>query len=76
MSFTFSMLVRSAWTGPLAPACKLALAGSPPQPCYAPLQVLFESGIIVQCYSWGWPLRGLTFPLKNVKDLQRNLKDV
>ena len=26
------MLVRSAWTGPPAPARKLALAGTPPQP--------------------------------------------
>ena len=36
------MLVRSAWTGPLAPARKLALAGTPAQPrkpcCFAPLQ--------------------------------------
>ena len=30
-SFTFFMLVWSAWTGPPAPACKLALAGTPPQ---------------------------------------------
>ena len=33
-----NMLVRSAWTGPPAPACKLALAGIPAEPCFAPLQ--------------------------------------
>ena len=44
MTFTFnmfypkSMLVRSAWTGPLAPARKLALAGTPAQPRFTPLQ--------------------------------------
>ena len=32
------MLVRSAWTGPPATARKLALAGTPAQPCFAPLQ--------------------------------------
>ena len=32
------MLVRSAWTGPPAPACNLALAGTPAQPRFAPLQ--------------------------------------
>ena len=32
------MLVWSAWTGPLAPACKLALAGTPAQPCFVALQ--------------------------------------
>ena len=32
------MLVRSAWTGPLALARKIALAGSPAQPRFAPLQ--------------------------------------
>ena len=32
-SFTFSMLVRSAWTGSPSLAHKLALAGTPPQPC-------------------------------------------
>ena len=29
MYFTFSMLVRSAWTGPPAPARMLTLAGTP-----------------------------------------------
>ena len=62
------MLVRLAWTGPLAPARKLALAGTPP------LQVLFELGLIVRSYSSSRPLRGLSFPLKNVKDLQRNVE--
>ena len=33
-----NMLVRSAWTGPPAPSCKLALAGTPAQPCFPPLQ--------------------------------------
>ena len=33
-----NMLVRLAWIGPLAPARKLALAGTPAQPCFAPLQ--------------------------------------
>ena len=65
------MLVRLAWTGSPAPARKLTLAGTPPQPSYAPLQVLFESGLIIRSYS-----DGLTFPIKNVKDLQRNVKDV
>ena len=32
------MLVRLAWTGPPAPARKLALAGTPAQPRFAPLQ--------------------------------------
>ena len=32
------MLVRSAWAGPPAPARKLALAGTPAQPRFAPLQ--------------------------------------
>ena len=32
------MLVQLAWTGPPAPARKLALAGTPAQPCFAPLQ--------------------------------------
>ena len=32
------MLVWLAWTGPPAPACKLALAGTPAQPRFAPLQ--------------------------------------
>ena len=32
------MLVRSAWTGPPAPARKLALAGTPAQPRFTPLQ--------------------------------------
>ena len=32
------MLVRSAWTGPPAPARKLALAGTPAQPHFTPLQ--------------------------------------
>ena len=32
------LLVRSAWTGPPAPDRKLALAGTPAQPPYAPLQ--------------------------------------
>ena len=41
------MLVRSALKGPPAPACKLALAGTPSQPGYAPLQFLFESGQII-----------------------------
>ena len=50
-SFTFSILVRSAWTGPPAPAHKLALAGTPAQPRYAPLKVLFKSGLIVWSYS-------------------------
>ena len=70
------MLVRSAWTGPQALACKLALAGTPAQPRYAPLQVVFESGLIVWSFSGGQPLRGLTFPLKYVKDLQRKVKYV
>ena len=38
---TLNMLVRSARTGPPAPAHKLALAVTPAQPHYAPLQVLF-----------------------------------
>ena len=42
-----SMLVQSAWTGPPASACKLALAGRPAQPCFAPLQVLFDQVIFV-----------------------------
>ena len=33
-----NMLVRSAWTGPSATALKLALAGTPAQPCFTPLQ--------------------------------------
>ena len=33
-----NMLVRLAWTGPPAPARKLALAGTPAQPRFAPLQ--------------------------------------
>ena len=33
-----NMLVRSAWTGPPAPARKLALAEAPAQPRFAPLQ--------------------------------------
>ena len=33
-----NMLVRSAWTGPRAPARKLALAGTPAQHRFAPLQ--------------------------------------
>ena len=32
------MLVRSDWTGPPALAGKLALAGTPAQPRFAPLQ--------------------------------------
>ena len=32
------MLVGSAWTGPQVPVCKLALAGTPAQPRFAPLQ--------------------------------------
>ena len=28
-----NLLVRSAWTGQPAPTCKLALAGTPAQPC-------------------------------------------
>ena len=32
------MLMWSAWTGPPALACKLALAGTPAQPRFAPLQ--------------------------------------
>ena len=32
------MLVRSAWTGPPAPARQLALAGTPAQPRFALLQ--------------------------------------
>ena len=32
------MLVRSAWTGPPSLARKLALAGTPAQPCFAPQQ--------------------------------------
>ena len=32
------MLVRSAWTGPLALARNLALAGTPAQPCFATRQ--------------------------------------
>ena len=59
-----------------SPKPELALAGTPPQPGYAPLQVLFESGLIVRSYTSSLPLRRLTFPLKNVKDLQRNVKDV
>ena len=38
------MLVRSAWTGPPAPARKLALAGTPAQPRFAPLQEKKTSG--------------------------------
>ena len=33
-----NMLVWSAWTGPPAPACKLALSGTPAQPHFTPLQ--------------------------------------
>ena len=33
-----NMLVQSDWTGPPAPALKLALAGIPSQPCFTPLQ--------------------------------------
>ena len=33
-----NMLVRSAWTGPPASAHKLALARTPAQPRFAPLQ--------------------------------------
>ena len=33
-----NMLVQSAWTGPPAPAHKLALAGTPAQPRFTPLQ--------------------------------------
>ena len=58
------MLVRLAWTGPPAPACKLAMARTPAQPCFAPLQVILESGLIVRSYSGGQPLCGLTLPLK------------
>ena len=32
------MLVRSGWTGAPAPTRKLALAGTPAQPRFAPLQ--------------------------------------
>ena len=32
------MLVPSAWTSPMAPASKLALAGTPAQPRFTPLQ--------------------------------------
>ena len=32
------MLVRLAWTGPPAPARKLAVAGTPAKPHFAPLQ--------------------------------------
>ena len=39
-----NMLVRSAWTGPPAPARKLALAGTPAQPRFAPLQEKKTSG--------------------------------
>ena len=56
------MLVQSAWTGPPALARKLTLAVKPPKPRYAPLQVLFESGLIVRSDSGG--------PQKNVKDLK------
>ena len=70
------MLVRLAWMGPPNPARKLALPGTHPQPHYAPLQVQFESGLIVWRYSGRQLLRGLTFPLKNVKDIQRKVKDV
>ena len=35
---TKNMLVRLAWTGPAAPTRKPALAGTPPQPRFAPLQ--------------------------------------
>ena len=38
------MLVRSAWTGHPAPARKLALAGTPNQPRFAPLQEKKTSG--------------------------------
>ena len=72
MLFTFSMLVRLAWTGPPVPAHKLVMAGTPAQPRYAPLQFLFELGLIVL----SWLLRRLTFPLKNVIDLQRKVKDL
>ena len=65
------MLVRLAWTGPPALARKLALSGTPAQPRYAPLQVLFESGLIVWSYSGSRLLRGLTFPLQNVKDIKK-----
>ena len=39
-----NMLVRLAWTGPPAPARKLALAGTPAQPRFAPLQEKKISG--------------------------------
>ena len=55
--------------------CELVLSGTP-QLCYAPLQVVFESGLFVQSYSGRQPLRRLNFSLKNVKDLQRNVKEV
>ena len=64
MSFTFSMLVGSAWTGPPVLAGKLALAGTPTQPCQP------------HRYSSIWPLHRLTFLLKNVKDIQKIVKDV
>ena len=39
------MLVWSALTGPPAPACKLALAGTPAQPRFTPLQEKKTSGM-------------------------------
>ena len=38
------MLVQSAWTGPLALARKLALAGTPAQPRFAPLRIFSDEG--------------------------------
>ena len=43
-----NMLVRSAWTGPPAPACKLALTETPAQPHFAPLQEKKTSGTEVR----------------------------
>ena len=43
-----NMLVRSAWTGPPAPASKLALAGTPAQLRFAPLQEKKTSGTEVR----------------------------
>ena len=42
------MLVRSAWTGPPAPARKLALAGTLAQPHFAPLQEKQTSGMEIR----------------------------
>ena len=74
MTFTLSMLVQSAWTGPTVAACKLAHAGTPAQLCYAPLQFLFESGLIVLIAQAHFPPKKCNRHLKNVKDVIKEEK--